>query len=190
MFRDISLQHGSSCFARLYFVLDYIHRLAAVPLHLFPCCSVAQHFLARTLHDSKMATLVLDTLAIQVSCQQTRFHIAEDAATKEIDVHDLNVSIVERPPDSAVDRAATKRKSAKARPDGLEILSGAHLRVKAGGRYGFVGRNGSGKSSMIRPFVPASSMSLTESSRPSHDCRQAHPSIAYCAEGRGYAPIQ
>lgn len=97
-----------------------------------------------------MVSLPLDNHSIQVSCQQTRFHVAEDAKTREIDVRDLNISIVERAHNGSADQAQPKRKGTKARPDGLEILSGAHLRIKAGGRYGFVGRNGSGKSTLLR----------------------------------------
>ncbi|KAM0715301.1 hypothetical protein Q7P37_008799 [Cladosporium fusiforme] len=87
-----------------------------------------------------------DSTSIQVSCQQTRFHIAEGAENREIDVHDLSISLVSR---EAQPTSTTKAKSTRNKTSGLEILSGAHLRVKAGGRYGFVGRNGSGKSTLL-----------------------------------------
>jgi ATPase subunit of ABC transporter with duplicated ATPase domains len=56
---------------------------------------------------------------------------------------------VSRETSAAKGNAASKAKSTKPRAAGLEILSGAHLRIKSGGRYGFIGRNGSGKSSMF-----------------------------------------
>jgi len=66
----------------------------------------------------------------------------------QIDVHDLSISIVSREAPPAKGATASKTKSSKPRTAGLEILSGAHLRIKGGGRYGFIGRNGSGKSSL------------------------------------------
>jgi len=66
----------------------------------------------------------------------------------QIDVHDLSIALVSREAPLAKGTAASKAKSAKPRATGLEILNGAHLRIKGGGRYGFIGRNGSGKSSM------------------------------------------
>ena len=43
---------------------------------------------------------------------------------------------------------STKAKS-KAKAEGIEILSGAKLRLKEGQRYALVGRNGTGKSSEL-----------------------------------------
>lgn len=65
----------------------------------------------------------------------------------KIDVHDLSIILLSREASDTATTATTKGKSTKVRAAGLEILSGAHLRIKSGGRYGFVGRNGSGKSS-------------------------------------------
>lgn len=110
--------------------------------------------------------MALPSSSIQVSCQQTRFHIAEGAENREvgtrglpfrpitdrkrqIDVHDLSISLVSRESPSTPATSSSKAKSAKSRPAGLEILNGAHLRIKSGGRYGFIGKNGSGKSSVL-----------------------------------------
>jgi len=75
----------------------------------------------------------------------------------QIDVHDL--SIILQSPEAAPSAKPTtvKSKSSKPRAAGLEILSGAHLRIRSGGRYGFIGRNGSGKSSAsVQRIVPVS----------------------------------
>ena len=65
----------------------------------------------------------------------------------KIDVHDLSIILLSRESANTSNTTISKRKSTKIRAAGLEILSGAHLRIKSGGRYGFVGKNGSGKSS-------------------------------------------
>jgi ATPase subunit of ABC transporter with duplicated ATPase domains len=68
-------------------------------------------------------------------------------------VHDLSISLLSRENHGIKDTTSTKSRSTKTRAAGLEILSGAHLRIKSGGRYGFIGRNGSGKSSLLFPIV-------------------------------------
>ena len=69
--------------------------------------------------------------------------------SSKIDVHDLSIILLSREGADTSNAATIKGKSAKVRAAGLEILNGAHLRIKSGGRYGFVGRNGSGKSSSL-----------------------------------------
>jgi len=63
----------------------------------------------------------------------------------------------------------TKGKS-KAKAQGKELINDAHLRLKAGVRYGLLGRNGTGKSSTrISPALPlALLIILVISSSPSN----------------------
>lgn len=65
---------------------------------------------------------------ITVTAQQSRFHVdsVEAPTSKEILVKDLSISISQR-----------------------ELLSHAELSLKEGGHYVLVGRNGTGKSSMV-----------------------------------------
>jgi ATPase subunit of ABC transporter with duplicated ATPase domains len=69
---------------------------------------------------------------IVVTSQQSRFHTESiDAPTlKEIDVKDLTVSI-----------------------GGVELLDHAHLRIQNGVHYVFHGRNGTGKSTVLRALA-------------------------------------
>ena len=60
----------------------------------------------------------------------------------QVDIQDLNLSIISS-------RLSSKTKKSKGKGAGheLEILTGAHLRLKTGTLYGMLGRNGTGKSS-------------------------------------------
>lgn len=65
-------------------------------------------------------------MEITAYSQQSRFHRETfDANNTDIDIKDVNISIGDK-----------------------EILCDAHLRLKEGVRYGMVGQNGVGKSSM------------------------------------------
>lgn len=70
--------------------------------------------------------------AIVVTSQQSRFHVdAVDAPTsKDIDVKDLTLSV-----------------------GGRELLDHAHLRLVEGVHYVLAGRNGTGKSSLLRALA-------------------------------------
>jgi len=93
---------------------------------------------------------------ILVSCKQTRFHI-ESPNYRELDIEGLNITVTST--SSSAD-STTSTKAAKARgkakaAEGTEILNDAKLRLKAGGRYALIGRNGSGKSSeYLVPYPP------------------------------------
>ncbi|MCJ1308183.1 hypothetical protein MMC25_001835 [Agyrium rufum] len=66
-----------------------------------------------------------------------------------IDIAGLTITIL--PTQTAQPKHDNKVKSkAKAKADGLEILSQAELRFKPGKHYAFVGRNGTGKSTVLR----------------------------------------
>ncbi|KAK9322524.1 P-loop containing nucleoside triphosphate hydrolase protein [Lipomyces orientalis] len=88
--------------------------------------------------------------SIQVSCRQTRFDIKEDAAIKDIDINGLNISIVPIAShrDPTVSSKSKLIKSSKAAA--IEILVDAELKLKRGHRYGLIGRNGTGKSTLLR----------------------------------------
>jgi ATPase subunit of ABC transporter with duplicated ATPase domains len=101
---------------------------------------------------------------ILVRRQQTRFHINEDDVSKEIDIKDLDVSIVTDNLD-VIDTITTARTSKfKKSSQGLEILTGAELRLKTGVHYALVGRNGTGKSTILRALaerlIPGVPMSI------------------------------
>ncbi|KAH0538937.1 hypothetical protein FGG08_004528 [Glutinoglossum americanum] len=89
---------------------------------------------------------------ILVSCQQTRFHRLEAPDCDEIDIHGLSIAVTNS--DASGDPNGRKGK-AKARAEGVGILEGAELRLKAGVCYGLVGRNGTGKSSTWDRHAPS-----------------------------------
>ncbi|KUJ14595.1 ABC transporter-like protein [Mollisia scopiformis] len=79
---------------------------------------------------------------ILVSCKQTRFHI-ENPVYQELDIESLNITV------TSGGKSASKAKG-KARAEGLEILSNANLKLKAGVHYALIGRNGTGKSTILK----------------------------------------
>ncbi|KAG4422739.1 hypothetical protein IFR04_004087 [Cadophora malorum] len=82
---------------------------------------------------------------ILVSCKQTRFHI-ENPVYQELDIEGLNVTVTSAGPKGA-------KSKGKARADGLEILSNASLKLKAGVHYALIGRNGTGKSTILKAIA-------------------------------------
>lgn len=68
--------------------------------------------------------------AIVVTAQQSRFHELDDSAAKDIDVGNLSINVGRR-----------------------EILQSTRLVLKAGLRYVFVGRNGLGKSTVLKALA-------------------------------------
>ncbi|CAK7267974.1 hypothetical protein SEPCBS119000_002822 [Sporothrix epigloea] len=96
-----------------------------------------------------MTLSISDSVAsIQVSCKQTRFQI-ENPNYRELDIEGLNITVTASPPAGAT-RAKAK---AASRSTGLELLADATLRLKAGERYALVGRNGTGKSTILRAIA-------------------------------------
>ncbi|PFH59468.1 hypothetical protein XA68_12277 [Ophiocordyceps unilateralis] len=81
---------------------------------------------------------------ILCTAKQTRFHIASPNY-RELDVDGLSITV------SSGDASA--RGKGKARAQGIEIVTGAHLRLKQGRRYGLVGRNGTGKSTLLKAIA-------------------------------------
>ena len=86
--------------------------------------------------------------SIVVTCQQTRFHLIDAPASKDIEIKGLTITIASANPETT-SSSTTKGKS-KAKSEGLEILNGAELRLKAGTHYALLGRNGTGKSTILR----------------------------------------
>ncbi|KAL4774662.1 P-loop containing nucleoside triphosphate hydrolase protein [Aspergillus nidulans var. acristatus] len=89
-------------------------------------------------------------LSIIVTCKQTRFHILDDQPSREVDVDGLTVA-VSSVSESVEDPSKTKAKGkSKSKAEARELISDAHLRLKAGVHYGLIGRNGTGKSTLLR----------------------------------------
>jgi ATP-binding cassette subfamily F protein 3 len=86
----------------------------------------------KPLRNDKITTPVTDAGDIVVTTQQSRFHAdANDAPeSKEIDIKDLTLSISK-----------------------LEVLSHAHLHLRQGVHYVLGGRNGTGKSTLLKALA-------------------------------------
>jgi ATPase subunit of ABC transporter with duplicated ATPase domains len=61
----------------------------------------------------------------------------------------LNLLVTSSAPESTEDAKTKTKGKSKAKAIGRELISDAHLRLKAGIHYGLLGRNGTGKSSEI-----------------------------------------
>ncbi|KAL3481929.1 P-loop containing nucleoside triphosphate hydrolase protein [Aspergillus californicus] len=88
--------------------------------------------------------------SIIATCKQTRFHLLNDKPSREIDVEGLTIAVTSRP-DTTEDPTKAKAKGkSKAKAEARELIADAHLRLKAGIHYGLIGRNGTGKSTLLR----------------------------------------
>ncbi|KAB8224803.1 P-loop containing nucleoside triphosphate hydrolase protein [Aspergillus novoparasiticus] len=91
--------------------------------------------------------------SILATCKQTRFHLLDDRPTQEIDVEGLTIA-VSSSRDTPEDPSKPKpRGKTKGKPDTRELIADAHLRLKAGVHYGLIGRNGTGKSTLLRAMA-------------------------------------
>ncbi|RMZ45945.1 hypothetical protein AFCA_001199 [Aspergillus flavus] len=91
--------------------------------------------------------------SILATCKQTRFQLLDDRPTQEIDVEGLTIA-VSSSRDTPEDPSKPKpRGKTKGKPDTRELISDAHLRLKAGVHYGLIGRNGTGKSTLLRAMA-------------------------------------
>ncbi|GAQ10335.1 ABC transporter F family member 3 [Aspergillus lentulus] len=96
------------------------------------------------------------TPSIIATCKQTRFHLLHDQPAQEIDVEGLTVAVTSSQADSADDGDSKAKKSkakSKSRAEARELILDAHLRLKAGVHYGLIGRNGTGKSTLLRAMA-------------------------------------
>ncbi|CAL5867004.1 uncharacterized protein PFLUO_LOCUS1216 [Penicillium psychrofluorescens] len=99
--------------------------------------------------------------SILATCKQTRFHLLDDnpsqevaETTQDIDVAGLSIVVASSALDSAEDATKTKVKGkSKAKAEGKELIADGHLRLKAGIHYGLLGRNGTGKSTLLRAMA-------------------------------------
>ncbi|KAL2822371.1 P-loop containing nucleoside triphosphate hydrolase protein [Aspergillus cavernicola] len=93
------------------------------------------------------------TPSIIATCKQTRFHLLNDKPSREIDVEGLTIAVTS-PLESEDDPARAKPKGkSKSRAEARELIADAHLRLKAGVHYGLIGRNGTGKSTLLRAMA-------------------------------------
>ncbi|CAG7978509.1 unnamed protein product [Penicillium salamii] len=90
---------------------------------------------------------------ILATCKQTRFHLLDENPSSEIDVEGLNIIVTSPAPESTEDVKTKTKGKAKAKAAGRELISDAHLRFKAGVHYGLLGRNGTGKSTLLRAMA-------------------------------------
>ncbi|RDW90227.1 ABC-F family ATP-binding cassette domain-containing protein [Aspergillus mulundensis] len=91
--------------------------------------------------------------SILATCKQTRFHILNDQASQEVDVEGLTIAVSSHM-QSAEDSPSTKAKGkSKLKAETRELINDAHLRLKAGVHYGLIGRNGTGKSTLLRAMA-------------------------------------
>ncbi|KAJ2956697.1 hypothetical protein NQ176_g11304 [Zarea fungicola] len=96
---------------------------------------------------------------ILCTSKQTRFHI-DTANFRELDIAGVNITIV-----GGSKSATTAKAKSKGRSEGLEILTGAKLRLKEGHRYALVGRNGTGKSTLLKAIAEKLIPGIPEDSR-------------------------
>ncbi|KAL1957473.1 hypothetical protein VTO42DRAFT_5936 [Malbranchea cinnamomea] len=108
---------------------------------------------------------------IVASCKQTRFHFQEGKGSGDVDIQGLDLIVKSSPvvevesPNSATKEKPKPRVKSKAKSEGTEILSNADLRLRAGVRYGLVGRNGTGKSTLLHAMAQKLIPGLPESLR-------------------------
>ncbi|OJI97160.1 hypothetical protein ASPVEDRAFT_159327 [Aspergillus versicolor CBS 583.65] len=103
--------------------------------------------------------------SIIATCKQTRFHLLDDQPSREIDVDGLTIA-VKSPIDTTEDPSKQKGKGkSKAKADARELIADAHLRLKAGVHYGLIGRNGTGKSTLLRAVADKLVPGITHSTR-------------------------
>ncbi|OAX79582.1 hypothetical protein ACJ72_06095 [Emergomyces africanus] len=109
-----------------------------------------------------MASQSTTAPTIIATCKQTRFHFRENKDSREIDIQGLNITIASSGRNTTTadssdpgkcSKSTKSRGKSKAKSDGIEILSSADLHLKSGVHYGLVGRNGTGKSTILRAMA-------------------------------------
>ncbi|KAG5981680.1 hypothetical protein E4U55_002689 [Claviceps digitariae] len=85
---------------------------------------------------------------ILCTAKQTRFHI-DSPNYRELDVEGLHILVTS----GGMASSAASKSNSRSRSQGLEILSDAKLFLKEGKRYALVGRNGTGKSTLLRAIA-------------------------------------
>ncbi|KAI1482431.1 P-loop containing nucleoside triphosphate hydrolase protein [Daldinia eschscholtzii] len=93
-----------------------------------------------------MTSMEAESVAtIVCTSKQTRFNIGTPNY-RELDIEGLNIIV------KSASTSGAKGK-AKAKCEGTEILSNAKLSIKAGQRYALIGRNGTGKSTLLKAIA-------------------------------------
>ncbi|KAI2790985.1 hypothetical protein POX_c03838 [Penicillium oxalicum] len=91
---------------------------------------------------------------ILATCKQTRFHLLDENPSNEVDVEGLFITIASDGSENGHDSTTLKSKAkSKIKTVGKELISDAHLRLKGGIHYGLLGRNGTGKSTLLRAMA-------------------------------------
>ncbi|KAJ4189785.1 hypothetical protein NW755_005787 [Fusarium falciforme] len=91
-----------------------------------------------------MTSMASESVAtILCNSKQTRFQITNH---RELDIDGVTITV------TSGEKPVGKGKG-KARGEGIEILAGAKLRLKEGQRYALVGRNGTGKSTLLKAIA-------------------------------------
>ncbi|RYP91412.1 hypothetical protein DL770_002457 [Monosporascus sp. CRB-9-2] len=94
-----------------------------------------------------MTSMEAESVAtILCTSKQTRFNIAAPNY-RELDIEGLSITVTSGP------RPDAKGKGKAKKSEGTEILTNAKLRLKAGQRYALLGRNGTGKSTLLKAIA-------------------------------------
>ncbi|KAH7165469.1 P-loop containing nucleoside triphosphate hydrolase protein [Dactylonectria macrodidyma] len=97
-----------------------------------------------------MTSIASESVAtILCTSKQTRFHI-ESPNYRELEIDGIFITVTSG--GKASGKTTTKGKS-KAKAEGIEILNNAKLKLKEGQRYALVGRNGTGKSTLLKAIA-------------------------------------
>ncbi|KAM0458255.1 hypothetical protein ACHAO4_002982 [Trichoderma viride] len=111
-----------------------------------------------------MTSMAAESVAtILCTAKQTRFNI-DSTNYRELDIDGLNIVVTSGEKADKPEKAAGKSKG-KSKSDGLEILSNAKLRLKEGQRYALIGRNGTGKSTLLKAIAQKLIPGIPEGSR-------------------------
>ncbi|GAO18305.1 hypothetical protein UVI_02033060 [Ustilaginoidea virens] len=85
---------------------------------------------------------------ILCTAKQTRFH-TDSGNFRELDIAGLQIVATS----GRDNRSSAASSKSKARSEGVEILTNARLLLKQGQRYALVGRNGTGKSTLLKAIA-------------------------------------
>ncbi|EHK22278.1 uncharacterized protein TRIVIDRAFT_54248 [Trichoderma virens Gv29-8] len=111
-----------------------------------------------------MTSMAAESVAtILCTAKQTRFSI-DSTSYRELDIDGLTIVVTSGEKADKPEKGAGKSKG-KGKSDGLEILSNAKLRLKEGQRYALVGRNGTGKSTLLKAIAQKLIPGIPEGSR-------------------------
>ncbi|KAL7938020.1 P-loop containing nucleoside triphosphate hydrolase protein [Trichoderma chlorosporum] len=111
-----------------------------------------------------MTSMAAESVAtILCTAKQTRFNI-DSSSYRELDIDGVTIVVTSGEKADKPEKGAGKSKG-KSKSDGLEILSNAKLRLKEGQRYALVGRNGTGKSTLLKAIARKLIPGIPEGSR-------------------------